>query len=769
MGRIIAVGPREHDFDYTNGLFSGSITLYGSNKQNNRSYTGTRGVRINHNVFSADQGRFVDDELLKKIEEDPDVRFMSYDPNQAFDCDTRIIERTLCLNEKEIMDEMNHKISFRTWAQNVCTVHHSELMQGKECTYVNLCRKFPGYSSFIIQANMATGGEGTYLLTELNSPETESMLLVNEQYLVSGYEYYNIPVNIHAIIYEQDILLFPISIQIMLPYGNKLLYAGADFVEAERIDSAAAEEFRKQMMNICIKLQKEGFRGITGVDGMIVNGKPYVLEMNNRFQGSTPLLNLALRDAGLKSMQELNYESFCVPTASCDVCNLHVPYSSFTYLADAKGNPPLGHHREWRAEETVVNVIDEGLDYHAKIAPYATLEKIVLKTNIVSILDVGRVVIHPLIPDISDEWYSEILENRNPLYLKIALINFGVVIEADGKKYLEDHGGMREGVYNAVDLCLKDMVVNSAVRVKFTALSPFHIRTSEYGLKLYFCERELTDITIKGEDKLGKTFLPSGVRVNDICFLATDRLRVQHSTNCHFKRCKVGCEFCEVEDHEFSFKMSDIFDAIDSYIASEYKFRHFLIGGRSDAPAREPEEILQIVEHIRQRGSWPIYVMCVPPVDKDILCKFHDAGVTEIAFNIEIWDREIAQKWMPGKGTIPLKRYLEMLEYAVMLWGNKGNVRSSFIVGLEPGESLIEGVKTICELGVAPILSVFRPIPGTVGQNFVPPANEELLKIYEEAQKICIKHGLRLGPTCEACQNNTLSMPNKMIENRSFF
>ena len=763
MKRIIAIGPREQDFTHTNEFFSGSITLYGSNQENNISYSGCRQYRINHNVFSKDQWQFVENEMLKQIAEDPDVSFMSYDPNQAYDCDKAIVQRTLCLNDKDLMDKLNYKISFREWARDVCRIHHSDLLYGRECTYTKLQEKYKTYSAFVIQANFATGGEGTYILTAKNADEIESKIYKNEQYLVSGYEYYNIPVNIHAIIYEEDILIFPVSIQVMRINDNKLLYQGSDFVEAANIDNTVLEEFRQYMKNICVKLQKEGFRGITGVDGMIVGGKVYILEMNNRFQGSTPLLNLALKESGLPSMQELNFDSFQSTTSDYDIENLKVPYSCFVYLANENGDPHVGHKRDWTKEKKVVEVCDNGLNYEWEIAPFATLERVVFRTNIVSITSELRVALHPNIPDMSDDWYKEITENRNLLYLKIALINQGVVLSEDVKLYLKNNGGMREGVYNAVDIFMKDIVVNSAVRVKFTALSPFSIRLSFNGMMLYCCENPVADIVIQKSDMFGERTTSSGTKVKDICLLATDRLRVQHSTNCHFKRCGVGCEFCEVKNHEFSFEVQDIREAIDLYINSTYEFRHFLIGGRTDAPEREPDEILEIAAYINQCGSWPIYVMCIPPREKKVLRQFYDAHITELALNLEIWDRALARKWMPGKGSIPKEKYLEMLEYATKLWGKQGSVRSSFIVGLEPEKSLLEGIRTVCSLGVAPILSIFRPIPETKGEDFAPPTNEELLSIYTKAQSICDEYGLELGPECIHCQNNTLSIPHGLL------
>lgn len=92
---------------------------------------------------------------------------------------------------------------FRKWADNICCVHQSDLLQGKQCNYKRLKERYGNYNSFIIQKAIATGGEGTYLLTEQNSLQIENMLMESEDYLVSGYEENNIPVNIHAIIYEK--------------------------------------------------------------------------------------------------------------------------------------------------------------------------------------------------------------------------------------------------------------------------------------------------------------------------------------------------------------------------------------------------------------------------------------------------------------------------------------------------------------------------------------------------------------------------------------
>jgi hypothetical protein len=81
------------------------------------------------------------------------------------------------------------------------------------------------------------------------------------------------------------------------------------------------------------------------------------------------------------------------------------------------------------------------------------------------------------------------------------------------------------------------------------------------------------------------------------------------------------------------------------------------------------------------------------------------------------------------------------------------------VIGLEKENTLLQGILELCNIGVMPILSVFRPIPGTETEHIVPPSNEYLRYIYHIGTDICAKYGLHLGPDCPACQNNTLSLP----------
>ena len=109
-----------------------------------------------------------------------------------------------------------------------------------------------------------------------------------------------------------------------------------------------------------------------------------------------------------------------------------------------------------------------------------------------------------------------------------------------------------------------------------------------------------------------------------------------------------------------------------------------MLGGGSSNPDSNFEEIIRLAEYLKRKTEKPLYLMSLPPKDLDIIPKLYEAGISEIAFNIEIFQETWALRYMPGKGKIPRSYYYEALEKAVSLWGHQGNVRSMVILGLEP-------------------------------------------------------------------------------------
>lgn len=763
MAKIIWNGPRESDKEYTGDFFSGAVTLYGGSKRENKAFCLTKDYRINHNHITQEQTEFIVENELKLIEKDPSIKFMAYNPNLIYGCNDDVVKHTVCLNEENIMRFLDSKISFRKFARKYVHTLHSEELLGKECRVAKLKRIFNGYDKWIVQSDIASGGYETFLLDEKNEQGILKNIDDEKIYLVSPYYEKNIPINIHAIIYDQDILITQGSIQIMVLDQERMLYRGADYIAYRDIDKEILKQFVDDTEILCQRIQELGYRGIIGIDAIIVDKVAWILEVNNRFQASTILINKVLQEKNMPSLHELNYEAFQKPTSELiekeELAKLNINYSIYSFIQD---------HQRYHAahissikdnEKTIIELIDDGYTPWQEAEEDAYLFRLIFSTNIVSIIGEKFVWLHPNILGPSEQWHTGIIEKKDFRKIKISLLNQGVILDKKVKQYLAKQGGMREGVYFSVDLVIEEKyIVNAPLSVKFSQLSPFKIILNKNSMYLTYYEKEIYKVRIEFADKIATQSTSKGIPVSRMCFLATDRLRLQNSDFCTFKEQGVPCKFCDAEYKDIEFNAEDVMEAGDIYLNEKnIRFRHILIGGLSNCVGKEKENICKIAKHVKEKSNMPIYLMALPSINLEDIEEYVSAGITEIGFNIEIFDRRIAKKYMPGKGNIPLERYQAALEKAVELLGNKGAVRTAFVLGLEDMDSLLEGVEYVCKLGVAPIFSVFRPIPFTELEDVNPPDNEWILEAYERAEVICRQYGLKLGPECAACQNNTVA------------
>ncbi|MBG9792696.1 hypothetical protein ABD76_09400 [Paenibacillus dendritiformis] len=129
------------------------------------------------------------------------------------------------------------------------------------------------------------------------------------------------------------------------------------------------------------------------------------------------------------------------------------------------------------------------------------------------------------------------------------------------------------------------------------------------------------------------------------------------------------------------------------------------------------------------------YVNISPHHNVSQLVQIQEAGVKWVQYNMEVAGEEAYTKICPGKMkySLLIEKYME----AVSVFGF-GNIRSNFVLGLQPVESLIEGVRNLAELGVVPDYSIFQPKRGTKAQYLPIPSlqeiftfNERLLEIYQ--------------------------------------
>ncbi len=758
MENLYWVGSRKSDIIDTGDLFRDCIALYGDSRY---CLTEQAKIRIDNNTGSAERDAFILSNIESIVRSDPSARFCFYDPSWAYEI--RGLEayrnRFVCLNRADLYEKFNNKIAFYEMVRGIVPTFYRGVFKGAECSYGELCERFRcKRGSFIVQEPISNGGHGTYRLNGRNKLRIAAKLDPQGRYLVSEYYADSVPVNMHMIVTDCGPVLLPGSVQILRPEHDRLIYRGADYDTYRRIGQPLREEFAEYVRKIGETVCREGYRGVCGVDGLIVNGKVYFVEFNPRFQGSTAVLNRALSEQGRPSVQKLNLAAFRGETIPGDV-DIPVPYSTYSYVS-ACGRV-FGNHilKNANGEERIAQIDRDGYTATERMAKGLYMFRVTLHGNITSINEDGGLFYHEHIVEPNERLYRKVLK-LDRLAVKISLMSLGVKLTERARTYLLNNGGIRPGNNNAVDMDVLNMVVNAPCDISYIALTPFTIDLSaDNELLLSYYGKYLTEVKLYPLDPLGAKKTSRGVPYDTVAYLSTDRLRVHMTNECIYKRKNIGCKFCNIVPCADPISLEDVREVVNDYVAHSPAVKHFLIGGQSMDQKSGMEAITQIAHIIRRATKEKrIYVMALP-YDEASIKSLVDAGIDELACNIEIFDKDLALKYMPGKGAIPRTTYYRVLSYAHTLLPEPGSVRAMLIYGLEPRKSFIKGIAKLVELGIQPIISVFRPLPNTPLEHLMAPPLMSVYDLYLKAEALCEKFGLRLGPACVFCQNNTLSLP----------
>lgn len=809
--KVYWMGPRESDIAAVKDLFAGSFTIFGSNRDGNVSFCNAleNQGRVDHNQGS-EADLYILHRAIELYRQDPTAKFMLYNGNvfNAYAEFLEIKDAILCRNESDVMKNMNDKNYF-----------HELLGESKEedlsilkiiprnianCNYDSISEKLKDQESwfsgcrYIVQAPVASGGNGTFILDSENGDEIRRAAGPDptKSYLVSVFQENNVSVNVHAIIYANEVLILPGSIQIMKEDQYRLMYRGADYIAYRKyLSEELRSEVARQARLACKEFQKLGYRGVCGIDAIISDGKVKLLEVNNRFQASTNLLNLALRKNGMKTVPELNVDAFTLPvpaTKDRDAENIEVDFSDYVYIY----NDTNCHARnilENAGKCRFVYSIDlDGFNksYRGIYPPMAHLFRVNFTTNIVWVnedktLNINENIADPVVGmKDSARWIPKVCavkKGGDLLPFKIALMTQGVRISAEADKHLSENGSFRPATNNAIDLAIEgtELVVNAPLildvgengvpPVKFTEFTPFVLSVDgdpdDPHLVLLYYGNILCEVSVFAADELQFHVTKSGIPYSRVGYFSTDRLRLHLTNHCRFKRANVGCRFCNMgpEPSVTPIAARDMIEVVLAYFKGK-RPSHYMIGGQSPDPGEATELICNAIGAIRRVDRnihHPINAMIVPCEERE-LDKMITAGLNEITCNLEIYDETCREKYMPGKGKISRDNYFDLLENAVVRLcdhANPDRVRSMLVVGLEPMDSMLQAIKELVSRGIQPMLSVFRPLPETELADVVPPAMETLYKIFQQAEDICAAKDLHLGPPCHFCQNNTLSLP----------
>ncbi len=187
-------------------------------------------------------------------------------------------------------------------------------------------------------------------------------------------------------------------------------------------------------------------------------------------------------------------------------------------------------------------------------------------------------------------------------------------------------------------------------------------------------------------------------------------LIVAYSNECSLKDKGLDCLFCNINATKAAYGEAQGIGwktprQVGETIAAGYKegFDHMTVTGGFIAERREVEYYLDIAEAVREHTGLEDFngtATIGAPLDFSVFEKYKAAGYRTIATNLEVWNEKLFGIICPGKSQLcgGRQNWLNALDEELRVFG-RHRVRTAFVCGLEPKESLLEGIETLLEKG----------------------------------------------------------------------
>ena len=330
----------------------------------------------------------------------------------------------------------------------------------------------------------------------------------------------------------------------------------------------------------------------------------------------------------------------------------------------------------------------------------------------------------------------------NPGSLKIDLMLRGIRIEDPVvKAWVCGSAG--------VDIILpQNTLVNVPCTGEFTGSSPYLIKRSGEGYAITDGKSEVpVSFVEKPAYYSGKT--STGVPFSKIAASHGSYTVITPSPRCDFFNRSVECKYCAgnfniagIENVVYT--VEEVIETVGAVLKEKGSVIVYLSIGFSDTPDGGIVFLRPYIQAIKKQFNCLVAVEALPPKENGWIDEAYALGADSILYNLEIFDQELFEMICPGRAKlIGRKRYLDALGYAAGIFPN-GTVASHLIVGLEPPGSTCMGIDCFTEMGVVPILPIYRPSGGR-SLSIEPLNTEIIIPVYKHLYKAIKKSKISLN------------------------
>lgn len=289
------------------------------------------------------------------------------------------------------------------------------------------------------------------------------------------------------------------------------------------------------------------------------------------------------------------------------------------------------------------------------------------------------------------------------------------------------------------------------VDVRYNPNSSFRVHKSGNTIILLKNNIEICEVRWPNRPDFYDKKTRSGELMKKVASMRGDcGLRVCFDNACTYYGKDEQCKFCNIvparqrnRNHVVTIKEAeDIYDVVKEAMIDNPVCSHLAMtaGAAKDDGLGNLPEILEKLKPLLAQKNFPIVTAITATRNKEETEYLCSTGISSVAFNLEIWDEELFKQICPGKDRrVGRERWIESLKEARDLL-KPARALSSFVVGLEPEESVLEGINYLSSEGIWPIMSPFIPMVGTEYEGKQAPSADWVWRVHEKATDIIYKN-----------------------------
>ena len=315
----------------------------------------------------------------------------------------------------------------------------------------------------------------------------------------------------------------------------------------------------------------------------------------------------------------------------------------------------------------------------------------------------------------------------------------------------------------------------SLVKIRHNPASPIKAQKKDSGVILNFTEENIECYaTYVKEAKILNESIQIGneeYKVKDfLSIVGLDRISILLFDGCSNWNTGTPCKFCDMHPKEKNTRViipstNELFaknldvdvwwdnrkELLFAGVQAAYNkiicngnigphYHTFIMAGSLPKSSDTWKFIIELVSHIEKSMVGDIIINAQPHSKIEELIILKKMGVKQIQYNIEVFGESLYHDICMSK--IPYKLLMEKLAEAVKVFG-RGNVRSNFVLGLQPIDEVFEGARTLSQMGVVPDYSIFQPKKCTAFENHSTASLNDIILCSEFLCDLYIKNGFK--------------------------